>query len=117
MSLVNEDRFKWNFGATANSEGGDSNNSTGQGVAHNCFGLAREHTFYVESANNANSTGSYQIRTARNSSGPWAVLSSGTLSSNQQDVWQFTGPFLFFSPRVKTIQSTAGTIIIEYLGN
>jgi hypothetical protein len=117
MGVLAEARFKWCFGATASAEGGAVLGSTGEGTAFGCLGLARENTFYVESANNANSTGSYQIRSARTSSGPWCVLSSGTLTSNQQDIVQISGPFAYFSPRVKTLQSTAGLITIEYLGN
>src|SRR5262245_31780318 len=99
MAVQAEGRFKWCFGAQASAEGGAVLGSTGEGTAFACLGLARENTFYVESANNANSTGSYQIRTARTSSGPWVVLSSGTLSSNQVDVVQISGPFAYLSPR------------------
>lgn len=114
-----ESRFKWSFGSTSRSDAPNTSqlNSTGAGVAYNADGVARENTFYVETDGNTASTGSYQIRTARTSSGPWAVLSSGTLSSGAVDVVQITGPVLFLSPRVKTLGSTAGLITIEYLGN
>lgn len=117
MGVVVESRYKWCFGATANAEGGAVLGSTGAGTAQFVGGTARENSFYVETDGNANSTGSYQIRTARTSSGPWAVLSSGTLSTGAVDLVQITGPLQWISPRVKTLASTAGLITIEYLGN
>ena len=112
-----EGRFKWCFGATVNAEGGAVLGSTGAGTAFEIRGLARENSFYVETDGNVNSTCSYQIRTARTSSGPWIVLSSGTLSTGAADLVQISGPLAWLSPRVKTLNSTAGLVTIEYLGN
>lgn len=117
MSVKAEIRFKWNFGSQARSEGGDSVNSTGTGIAFDARGLARENSFYIETDGNANSTAAYQIRTARTSSGPWVVLSSGTLSTGAVDLVQVSGPLAWVSPRIKTLNSTAGLVIIEYFGN
>jgi hypothetical protein len=108
-----EATYKWVFGTSANAAGG---NSTGSGSGFRPFGgPPRENTFYVEAS--ADCTCSYQIRTARESTGPWSVLSSGTLSSNTVDVWQYTGPFLYFSPRIKTLKSTGDNVTVEYVGN
>lgn len=112
-----EVRFKWCFGNSVTAEGGAVLGSTGAGTAQDCQALGREYSFYVETDGNANSTGSYQIRTARTSSGPWAVLSSGTLSTGAADLVQITGPLLWVSPRVKTLGSTAGLLTVELVGN
>lgn len=117
MGNVAEGRFKWCFGASASAEGGAILGSTGEGTAYSVLGLARENTFYVETSGNANSTCSYQIRTSRTSTGPWVVLSSGTLSTGAVDVIQVSGPFAYFSPRIKTLASTAGLVTVEYFGN
>ena len=117
MATAPEVRAKWCFGSQANAEGGAVLGATGAGTAYNLQGLARECLFYVETDGNANSTGSYQIRTARTSSGPWQVLSSGTISTGSLDVFHFTGPLAWVSPRVKTLGSTAGLITVELFGN
>src|SRR5260221_4672210 len=117
-------RFKWVFGTQeVAGKGGDltplrgpANNvlgSTGAGVAFNTHGWGEQFTLYVEADGAA--TGSYQIRTARTSSGPWAVLSSGTLSTGATDVVQIPGPFKWLSPRVKTLNSTNNQIGIEMM--
>src|SRR5262245_14335297 len=85
--------------------------STGAGATFNTHGWGLQYSFYAEA--DAAATGSYQIRTARTSSGPWAVVSSGTLSTSQADIIQLPGPFAWLSPRVKTLNSTANTIIIR----
>ena len=118
-------RVKWIFGTQEAfaagrdllpSRGSASNvlGSTGAGAVYNCHSWGESYTFYVEADGGA--TGSYQIRSARTSSGPWAVLSSGTLSTSQCDVVQLPGPFKFVSPRVKTLNSTANQIAIEMIG-
>ena len=117
MAGQRETAAKWSFGASTGAEGGAILGSTGAGTAFNIAGFAREHSFYVETDGNANSTASYQIRTGRTSSGPWVVLSSGTLSTGAVDLVQITGPLLFASPRVKTLGSTAGLVTIELVGN
>jgi hypothetical protein len=117
MAVQAESRFKWCFGASASAEGGAVLGSTGDGVGYAVNGLARENTFYIETNGNANSTGSYQIRTGRTSTGPWAVLSSGTLSTGAVAVYQVTGPLAYISPRCKTLGSTAGLMTVEYWGN
>ena len=117
MGVLAEARFKWCFGATVNAEGGAVLGSTGAGTAQFVGGLARENSFYIETDANANSTCSYQIRTARTSSGPWVVLSSGTLSTLSVDLVQVSGSLAWISPRIKTLNSTAGLVTVEYLGN
>lgn len=105
-----ESAFTWVFGtAVADGLRGTPNNvlgSTGAGVAFNTHGMGSEFSFYVET--DAASTCSYQIRTGRSSGGPWAVVSSGTLSTGAVDLIQMPGPFKWLSPRVKTL-STSGT--------
>lgn len=110
-------RFRWVFGTAeaANPGGrGSANNvlgSTGAGVAFNTHGWGESFTFQCETDGSA--TCSYQIRTARTSSGPWAVLSSGTLSTGALDVVQLPGPLGWLSPRVKTINSTGNQVVID----
>lgn len=115
--MLAEGRAKWSFGSQANAEGGAVLGSTGAGTAYKLDGYCREHSFYVETDPNTNSTCSYQIRTARTSSGPWVSLSSGTLSSGAVDIVQITGPLAWVSPRVKTLGSTAGLVTVELWGN
>lgn len=121
MSVI-ASRFKWVFGTQeafadptkGNFTRGGANNilgSTGAGVAFNTHGWGLQFTFMVET--DAASTCSYQIRTGRTSSGPWAVLSSGTLNTGAVDVVQIPGPFAWFSPRIKTLNSTANQVVIQ----
>ncbi len=117
MGVCAESRFKWCFGATASAEGGAILGSTGTGTAYGVLGLARENCFYVETSGNANSTCSYQILTARTSSGPWAILSSGTMSTGAQVFYHTTGPLAWIAPRIKTLASTAGLVTVEFYGN
>ena len=117
MPTAAEVRYKWCFGATANAEGGSVLGSTGAGAAFYVNGMARENSFYIETDGNANSTSAYQIRTARTSSGPWVVLSSNTLSTGAVDLVQISGPLAWVSPRIKTLNSTAGLVTVEYYGN
>lgn len=112
---IRESAFTWLFGA-ALSEGskGSLNNrlgSTGAGAAFNTLGNGEQFTFMVETDGGA--TCSYQIRTGRTSSGPWAVLSSGTLSTGAVDVVQMPGPLKWLSPRLKTATSTAVNVIVR----
>jgi hypothetical protein len=114
-------RFRWVFGVDpyandvpSNQNKGKSNNvvgTTGAGVAFNTFGWGENFTFYVETTDSA---ATYQIRTSRTSSGPWAVLSSGTLGTTAAtDIVQLPGPFMWLSPRVKTMGSTSNNVIIS----
>lgn len=98
----------WTFGAA----GGSNNlNSTGAAVAYNTFDLGERFTFTVETDGSA--TGSYQIRNARTASGPWLVLSSGTLSTGAMAMVQSYGPLGWLSPYVKTLNSTSNRITIR----
>jgi len=99
----------WTFGA-ANGPGLNPG-STGAGTAYDTHDLGERFTFIVES--DAAATGAYQIRTARTSAGPWAVLSSGTLSTGAAAVVQSAGPLGWLSPLVKTLNSTANRIIVR----
>ncbi len=112
-------KFRWVFG-TAEAAGsgpnlrGSANNvlgSTGAGVAFNTHGWGEIFTFYCEA--DAVATCSYQIRTARTSSGPWAIVSSGTLSTSGCDIVQLPGPFGWVSPRCKTLNSTANQFVVD----
>lgn len=110
-------RFKWVFGtaeAAATPGPGRASNvlgSTGAGVAFNTHGWGESFTFQCET--DAAATSSYQIRAARTSSGPWAVLSSGTLSTFALDVVQLPGPLGWVSPRCKTLNSTANQFVVQ----
>ena len=111
-----ESAFMWVFGTAAVQEQGRGlpNNvlgSTGAGVAFNTHRMGESFTFYVDTDGAA--TCSYQIRTGRTSVGPWAVVSSGTLSTGACDLVQIPGPLRFLSPRVKTLNSTANQVAIR----
>jgi len=122
---VAEIRKIWAFGNPANmplagkvnvsAAFNDIVNSTGAGSGFQCHGLAREHSFYIET--DAAATCSYQIRTARSTGSPYVVISSGTLSTGQTDLVQITGPLLAVSPRIKTLNSTANGVLITLVGN
>jgi hypothetical protein len=100
----------WAFGKTS---AGVSNSlgSTGAGAAVNTYDLGLQFTFIVEADGGA--TCSYQIRTGRSAAGPFAVLSSGTLSTGAADVVQIPGPLGFISPRIKTLNSTANLVVVR----
>ena len=116
-----ESRFLWVFGTAqaagpVNSGPGGANNvlaSTGAGVAFNTHNRGERFTFYVEA--DAAATGAYQLRSARTSSGPWNIISSGTLSTSGVDVVNVTGPLGWLSPRLKTFNSTANQIVVRML--
>jgi hypothetical protein len=109
-------RFKWVFGtaeaASSPGRGASANvlGSTGVGVAFNTHGWGEAYTFHCEA--DAAATCSYQIRASRTSSGPWAVLSSGTLSTFATDIVQLPGPLGWVSPRCKTLNSTANQFVV-----
>ena len=119
-------RFTWVFGTDPDkssipSEGnrthGAHNNVvgyTGAGVAFNTHGWGADFSFYVENQNGDTSF-AYQLRTARTSSGPWAVFSSGTLNTSlaSVNIVQIPGPFAYLSPRVKALASTLNAIVIR----
>lgn len=100
----------WTFGRSASAPGLVLG-STGDGTAYDTHDCGERFTFIVES--DAAATGSYQIRTARTSAGPWAVLSSGTLSTSFAQAVQSYGPLGWLSPRVKTLNSTANRITVR----
>ena len=108
-------RCRWVFGADPyrNTSNPSNNvvNSTGAGATFNCHGWGETFTFYFET----NDSGwAYQLRSARNSSGPWAVFSSNSgTSTSGADVIQIPGPFMWLSPRVDSLSSTANFAIIE----
>lgn len=119
-------RMRWVFGTQeaftvpspgTPSRGGSQNilGSTGAGVAFNTHGWGLNYTFFVEA--DAAATCSYQIRASRTSSGPWAVLSSGTLSTFATNIVQLPGPLGWVSPRVKTLNSTANQVVIAMAAN
>lgn len=113
--VVVETKAKWSFGLQSAAEGGAVLGSTGAGTRVDVRGQAREHGFYVET--DAGATCSYQILTARTATGPSAILSSGTLTSNATAYFQATGPFSFVFPRIKTLTSTAVNVTVELVGN
>lgn len=117
MGVNPEARAKWSFGNQASAEGGAVLGSTGTGTQFFVGGLAREHSWYIETA--AATTCSYQIVTARTAAGASVVLSSGTLAASAVDLVQITGPLAFTAPRIKTITSTAANVnvTVELYGN
>lgn len=108
-------RAKWVWGTDeANSAAGSANNrlgSTGAGATFNTHGWGMQFAFFVET--DAAATCSYQIRAARTSSGPWNVLSSGTLGTSAIDIVQLPGPLGWLSPRLKTLNSTANFVVMR----
>lgn len=114
MAVQVEGRFVWTFGQNATGSGANLN-STGTGQRFALTGLARENSFYIET--DAAATCSYQIITARTLTGAQVVLSSGTLSTSGLDLVQITGPLQYVYPRIKTLNSTANLVTVEYLGN
>ncbi len=112
-------KFKWVFGHDETAKApdgsglspGPSNNlmpgSTGSGTAFNT------HNWYIESTDSASN---YQIRAARTSSGPWAVLSSGAITSTTtMIVFQHKGPHQWVSPRIDVMASSANLTIIRMI--
>jgi hypothetical protein len=56
--------------------------------------------------------------TSRNSTGPWVTMgSSQSLSTGALVVPGFTGPYLFVTPRLIAINSTANRVFVELVGN
>jgi hypothetical protein len=115
-----EARNKWIFGnpvtAAAAGEGGASLGTTGTGTRFFVGGVTRFTSFYVEASLNASC--SFQILTARTETGPSAILSSGTLSSNALAVVQSSiAPLAWVMPRLKTLTSTSVHVIVELYGN
>lgn len=110
-----ESAFTWVFGTAAvDPQTGRPNNvlgSTGAGVAFNTGRLGAAFTFFVDT--DAAATCSYQIRTGPSSGGPWAVISSGTLSTKAADLVQIPGPLGWLSPRIKTLNSTANQVAVR----
>lgn len=117
-------RMTWVFGTDpdktsvpteSNRTHGAHNNvlgSTGAGAAFNTQGWGLNYTFVMDSNDSAYA---YQIRGSRTSSGPWAVLSSGSVtgtSTTSQDIVQIPGPFRWLSPRVDALASTNNYVII-----
>lgn len=89
-------------------------NSTGAGAAFNTHRLGERFTFEFETNDSA---WAYQIRIARNSSGPWQILSSNSGASTATiDVVQFQGPFGHVSPRLDALASTANYAILRMTG-
>lgn len=104
--------FQWVFGTPA--AGTSSNNvlgSTGAGAAFNTHRFGESFSFTIET--DAGGTCSYQIRTSRSQAGPWAVLSSGTLSTSACDLVQVPGPLFWLSPRIKTMTSTSVQVVVR----
>lgn len=110
---LNELSRVWSFGLQSAGIG-EILGSTGVGVAYDTRGNATFHAFYVETQ--AGSTASYAILTGRTSTGPWAILSSGTLAASTCAVTNVTGILSFVTPRIKTITSTAATVFVQLLG-
>lgn len=112
-------RFKWVFGTDPDKSAGSATpgpaqnviGSTGAGVAFNTHGWGEQFSFAVET----NDSGwAYQIRVGRTSSGPWAVLSSGSgTSTSNVDYVQIPGPLMWISPRWDTLASTANYGVIR----
>lgn len=116
MAVQAEARNKWCFGAQATMEGGALLGSSGTGTRYFMNGVARQVTWYVET--DAGATCSFQFLTARTLTGPTAIVSSGTMTSNALFVYQSTvAPMAFVLPRIKTITSTSVNVTVEVYGN
>ena len=116
MAVLKEFAAKWVFGKVLTGEPTPVNTaSTGTGARAQVDGLAREFIIYIETG--AACTCSYQILTSRTSTGASQILSSGTLPAADVDVVHITGPYAFLYPRVKTMTSTAVSVIVEAFGN
>ena len=115
MGVVREAHNVWTFGLQAGGTGEIVGSSGAPSSGYAILGNARELSIYVQTA--AACTCSYQIRTGRTSTGPWVVLSSGTLAAASVDIVQITGPLAYVSPNIKTITSTAVQVFVELFGN
>ena len=115
MGVVREGHNVWTFGLQSGGSGEILGSSGAPTFGYALMGNAREQSIYVQTDGGA--TCSYQIRSGRTSTGPWVVLSSGTLSTGAVDLVQLTGPLAYVSPRIKTITSTAVQVFVELFGN
>ena len=116
MAVLKEFTAKWVFGTVLTGEPTPVNTgSTGTGARASLDGIVRETIIYIETG--AGCTASYQVLTSRTSTGASQILSSGTLAAADVDVVHITGPYAFLYPRVKTMTSTAVSVIVEAFGN
>lgn len=91
--------------------------STGvNSTAYDVGGFTREINCYMQTDGSA--TASIELMTGRTSTGPWVTMgSSQSLSTGALVVPGFTGPFLFVTPRLIAINSTANRVFVELVGN
>lgn len=79
-------------------------------------GYTRELNCYFQTDGVA--TASMELVTSRNSTGPWVTMgSSQSLSTGATVVPGFTGPYLYLSVRLISINSTANRVFAELVGN
>lgn len=84
--------------------------------AINLGGYPQEINCYMQTDGAA--TASIELMTARTSTGPWVTMgSSQSLSTGAVVVPGFSGPFLYVTPRLIAINSTANRVFVELVGN
>ena len=82
----------------------------------NLQAMTREINVYMQT--DGASTASVEMVTSRTSTGPWVTLgSSQSLSTGAVVVAGFTGPYLWVTPRLIAINSTANQVFVELLGD
>lgn len=113
--VMREGHNVWTFGLQSGGSGEIVGSTGAATLAYALLGAGRAQTVYVQT--DGACTCSYQIRSGRTSTGPYAVLSSGTLSTGAVDVIQITGPLAYVSPRIKTMTSTSVQVFVELYAN
>jgi hypothetical protein len=95
--------------------------TSGNGVAHDCRGMGREHTFYVRPSAGTISTGKVKIETCHDKdfTGTWAILGSEiTLASGVVQIVQVTGCLRAIRARISTtVTGTGGNVSVSYEAN
>ena len=99
-----EDDYKWTWSTTT---------STVAMEAHDCRGYAQSISFYVETGAGCTATVNVQTR-AESSNGPYASLSTTSMSTGSVQILQFLGPMSWMRPYV-TSKST-GDLTIRLMG-
>ena len=100
-----ETKHAWTYAAAA---------STGGAKAFNCQGYAQQLTAYIETGAGCTATIRMESR-AGSSAGPYATLTSTSLTTSQCVLQSFNGPVEWVRPYV-TSKST-GDLFITLIGN
>lgn len=79
-------------------------------------GFTRAINVYIQTDGAATAT--VEMMTSRNSTGPWSVVgSSQVLSTGQNTVIGFTGPWLYMAPRLAAVNSTNNRVFVELVAS